>query len=76
MAQTNTEITWPSKLKIGAKSKKGEVVSVHTIDIVLHLICNLHASFSPFSLFPIFCGRLHITIRNTAARSSPVHRSV
>ena len=23
MAETNTEITWPSKLKIGAKSKKG-----------------------------------------------------
>lgn len=25
MNETNTEITWPSKLKIGAKSKKGNL---------------------------------------------------
>ena len=26
MEETDTQITWPSKLKIGAKSKKGKLV--------------------------------------------------
>lgn len=28
MEETNTQIAWPSKLKIGAKSKKGKVLIV------------------------------------------------
>lgn len=35
MEETNTQIAWPSKLKIGAKSKKGKLCTgeIHSIDV-------------------------------------------
>ena len=49
MEETRTQIAWPSKLKIGAKSKKGESLvgaSVCLIKHLLHCLMYLHILIS------------------------------
>ena len=37
MEETRTQIAWPSKLKIGAKSKKGESLVGASVCLIKHL---------------------------------------
>lgn len=42
MEETNTFVTWPSRLKIGAKSKKGKTApaQIHSLNHI-HIACSL-----------------------------------
>lgn len=42
MESTNTQITWPSKLKKGAKSKKGKYERFVESDAVFSEVCRLN----------------------------------
>lgn len=52
--ETSTLVTWPSKLKIGAKSKKGELNENLTVNVSLtHLRGSGHECQTTFLNFPI-----------------------
>lgn len=61
MDETNTQIAWPSKLKIGAKSKKG----IHTHTVVMRKVVALVTRHEPTICLQAAashreCGYIHL----------------
>lgn len=54
MDETQTQIAWPSKLKIGAKSKKGEVSPLFIPNSSYTVAC-VQLTFGGFNVEPIGC---------------------
>ena len=64
MDETNTHITWPSKLKIGAKSKKGKVKKKYLVILYLehsHMSVRMSVRLSETEFLP----RMHSTTVET-----------